>query len=166
MFTITYILTDAGRLNSLIIILLLGGILGCKKENLEGETSILEGKWKWVSSKERKWNFETDTYDYTTYPSSNYSDEYFIEFERKGKVKYYKNDEKDKEYRVVLHTFEEGCTSLTTDCYFFNIYLNNDSKNGLAGGINKDTIVSSDTNLPLERLSEIHTYSHTYIRVN
>jgi len=152
--------------NSLLVILLLGVIIGCKKDKLEGQTSIFEGKWKWVSSLERKWNYTTDTYDYTTFPSSNYPDEYFLEFDRKGKVKYFRNDKKEEEYRIVFDKFNEGCTALVSKCYSFRILLNNNKKNGLAGSVNQDTIRCSDTNLPLEYQSEILYYSHFYVRAN
>ncbi|MBL4861490.1 MAG: hypothetical protein JKY09_00520 [Crocinitomicaceae bacterium] len=151
----------------ILYILLIGFILiGCEKEKLEGNSRILEGKWKWISSHERNWNFETDTYDHTIHPSSNYSDEYFLEFEHKGKVKFMKNNKIEKNYRTVFNRFELGCTSLSTDCYRYHILLDNNKKNTLTGGMNKDTIVCNDTNLPLEWQSETLTYSHTYIRVN
>jgi len=148
------------------IILLLTVVLGCKKEKLEGEKSILEGKWKWSYSLHIHWNYATDKFDVTEIPSSNYPDKYFLEFDRKGKVKFLKNDEK-KEYRITFHKFGDECNDLSgPNCYRFTILLNNKKHNSFGGNVNQDTIRCSDTNLPLERLSEINYYSHFYVRAN
>ncbi|MBL4861489.1 MAG: hypothetical protein JKY09_00515 [Crocinitomicaceae bacterium] len=154
-------------MKQLLYLSLIGIILvACKKESLQGNTKIMEGKWKWISSTEVKWNYATDNFDVTEIPSSNYPDEYFLEFERRGKVKYFKNNEIDEEYRIVFDRFEQGCNELTMDCFRFHILLNNNKKNTLTGVANQDTIECNDTNLPVSEISEIHYYVHNYVHIN
>ncbi|MBL4861491.1 MAG: hypothetical protein JKY09_00525 [Crocinitomicaceae bacterium] len=155
-------------MKQLFYILAIGLTLAsCKKEKLEGNSRILEGKWKWSYSLHRHWNFATDHFDVTDIPSSNYPDEYFLEFDRKGKVKYIKNNNEENEYRIVFKEFVNECNDLSgPNCYRFAILLNNVKDHGLGGNVNQDTINCNDTNLPLERLSEINYYSHFYVRAN
>jgi len=66
------------------IILLLLVLTACQKTKLKDEYSILEGKWKWVNATEARTSLSSGNTTYNNYAASEYPDEYFIEFDRKG----------------------------------------------------------------------------------
>ena len=84
----------------LFIIISLFSFSSCQKDRLEGTASALVGKWKWEYSIEfKQGNGQTVT---TKIPSSNFEDSYTIEFDRKGKVTFYKNQEVQETNDIVF----------------------------------------------------------------
>jgi len=151
------------------IIILLTIVIGCKKDKLEGETSILEGKWKWVYSLEEKHNFLMGGSTYQDVSASIFPDAYFMEFDRKGKVKFLKNETIEEKYRIVMSIFrdEDNCEFL--NCKKFSIYLDNKDDQELTGYMNQDTIHCAGQPLPLSTYSAgsyRYSYSHYYLRAN
>ena len=149
--------------------LLIGCLLvACKKDKLEGETSILEGKWKWSYSSEFIHNNFTGANTMNIRQASEFNDAYYIEFARKGKVKFLKNDDIEEENRVVFSIFRnENCEFI--NCKRFSIYLDNKENNKLTGFINQDTMGCAGQSLPLSMRTEgdlEYTYNHYYLRAN
>ncbi|MBL4863233.1 MAG: hypothetical protein JKY09_09495, partial [Crocinitomicaceae bacterium] len=113
-------------MRNLLYVLLIGFILiGCKKEKLEGEKSILEGRWKWIYSLEEKHNFLVGGSTYQDVSASSFPDTYFMEFDRKGKVKFLKNETIEEKYRIVFRIFRDEGNCEFLNCKLLTIYLDN-----------------------------------------
>jgi len=72
------------RYLNLIILMLLGALLSCKKDKLEGERAILEGKWEWVYSvKTTSFHSPSASAQVDTIYAGQSSSSYALEFSRK-----------------------------------------------------------------------------------
>ena len=156
--------------NLIILLLFTFLFFSCKKDELKGESLIFEGKWKWANS-HIIYNTGTpySSYEVVSSDSLGIPDDYYLEFDRKGKVKFYKNDKVEYKYRIVFNRFEENSLCTLTNCFSFEIYLNNDSDNTLGGRIGQDTLRVYKSNIPLEDQGangSIINYTHRYVRVN
>jgi len=126
-------------------------LFSCRKTKLKDEYSILEGKWKWVSAKEIRTVLSNGNTSYYSHNASDYPDEYYIEFDRKGKVRFFKNDNIESSYRVVINSFSGDC-NIFPGCHSFGIRLDNNKKDlPFIGYVGYDTLLcsSQNTNLPL-----------------
>jgi len=112
-------------------------LFSCQKDKLEGEQSIIQGKWKWIGSMETREHINSGSWSQTFIDASNYSDNFFVEFEYKGCVNFYKNEEEEMKYRTVFRFFTKQ-TSIFSNSYFFSIYLNNKEDNSFIGYLNED----------------------------
>jgi len=107
---------------------------------------------------------------YFYHNASDYPDDYFMEFDRKGEVKFYKNDVEALSYLVVIKTFTENCNNFP-GYHLFGIRLNNDENMPLAGYVGFDTLLcgSRKTNLPLiYHFDDDFSYDnqHKFVKVN
>ena len=156
-------------MKTLIYISLISLILfSCKKDKLEGDMLILEGKWKWVSSYQRKTEINSGINTHSYIDASDFNDTYHVEFDRKGKIKFIKNGNIEEEYRIVFSFFRDDPCQFT-NCKSFSIYLNNDDEHEFGGRIGQDTMSCAGQPLPLMSYSENgyeYSHSHYYIRDN
>jgi hypothetical protein len=141
---------------------------------LNGELSQLQGKWQWIGSISYTESIGSIgggqvTIDFVS--ASQFTDEYFIEFERKGHLTYIINNQKVEDYRLVLSTSNENC-GYYEDCRYASFYLNNDEDNQLAVFYSTDslTLGSGESNpIPLQTYEGAYfrtTYSHQFVRIN
>ncbi len=92
---------------TLLIFLSSFALLSCKKDKLEGEKTVLIGKWAW--------DYTYHSYNWCTYDNQgitelltpvNTTNTYTIEFLEKGKLLLYKNDVLLQEKRIVFKYFK------------------------------------------------------------
>jgi len=145
-------------------------LVSCRKDNLEGEYAILQGKWKYIGSTENRTNKLTGNVTETWFPSSDFPDKYFLEFEKKGKVVYWINDREEKYYRIETVFGDKSCDQVQ-NCQYLAINLNFDPQIFLRIFTNEDTMkVSSEyTHVPLnyyEDQAATYSYLHTFVRIN
>ena len=154
--------------NRFIFFLAILLLYSCKKDELEGDHLLLEGKWKWAHSN-LIYNDGMPNSSSELVPSNSISGDYFLEFDRKGKVMFYKNETVEEKYRIVINKFMESPACIYINCYAFSIYLNNKSDHRLAGSMNEDTMLVFESNIPLKNHSEsgtTYTYQHLYLKYN
>ena len=138
-------------------------LVSCRKDKLEGDKEILEGKWKWVYS--YKVNLSPYIILDTIY-NINGSTNYSMDFMKKGKVEFNNNGVVTKK-RVVFKEF----TNVSDDNYKVDIYLNNKNEDLFEGYlISNDTFTTrcyfpSDIQCG-EELGGIHYYNNYFVRDN
>ena len=158
-------------MKTLIYISLISLVLfSCKKDKLEGDMQILEGKWKWSYSREVLRDIGTsELISSVIVQASTFPDTYHVEFDRKGKIKFLKNNEVEDKYRIVMSLFfPENCEF--GECQHFSVYLNNDSENEFSGLVGTDTLWAGGSGyIPLKKPDlnfSKYSYTHYYIRDN
>ncbi len=83
--------------------------IGCEKEELEGDTAFLIGKWRWVYTVKTGWGHLTGTTYDTIYPTESFF--YELEFDNtakftinySGKKESYRIISIDKDYGFLLY---------------------------------------------------------------
>lgn len=136
----------------------------CIKDRLEQDTLILEGTWDWRYSIEYSYDSANDTVLTTIVPASNYTTNYAIRFEEKGRVYAITGDEEEK-YRLVLPEFKSGLCNELNNSYSYKILLNNNADDTLFGCVNKDTLITNDFHLPLTKGSATYPYyQHIFVK--
>lgn len=139
-------------------------LFSCTKDKLEKETKIFEGTWNWDHSVRYYLDASGTNIITETINSTDYPDSYSLTFEQKGKVYYKKNNNEEEKYRIVFNEFKSGQCAMI-DCYSYEILLNNKPNNVLSGSINADTLITSDTNIPLTKGNEDYPYfEHVYLK--
>ncbi len=120
----------------------------CTKDKLKGDREILIGKWTWIYSDHNYgWCNNMSFYDLKNPASVNQT--FDIEFEKKGKVKLFENDNVKDENRVVFHNFQKDSeNNFISKSFFYSIYLDNESENELYGHVNSDTLVILNSGFP------------------
>jgi len=116
----------------------------CKKDKLKDDKEIFIGKWSWVYSKA---NLDLCSgfpkYDDTLTPTTE-NTTYQIEFIKKGKVFFYKDQVLIAEHRIVFNVFGPPYTCNELGYTFYAINLDNDNgtdvMTGLEGCISSDTL--------------------------
>ena len=146
-------------------------LVSCKKDKLEGDYSILQGRWEWIGSDETRINKATNATTFNFIPSSSDQNFYEMEFERKGYLSIFKNDNLEKEYRVVTSLFEEDFCNDLTNCDYISLHLNNRDDRTMTIFMNEDTmrVVSKHVNIPLSDYEDniaTYTYTHIFVRNN
>lgn len=129
-------------MKKITLILLTIIALSCKKDKLEGDYSILEGKWTMIYIVENSYNQQTGISSYDTIYPSEIVDVYQFNFLEQGFVEQIKNNEVLSKFRIVFSGFEEDNCGLTNG-YGFGIHLDNDPDNRFVGCVNSDTLLSS-----------------------
>jgi len=152
-----------------ILILSLSFLLSCKKDRLENELEILQGKWMYLGSEEERTNHVTGATTYTFIPSE-FINNYYLEFERKGILTVWENEQEVETYRLQNSLYKEGCTGVN-DCRQIGFNLNFDDKMQVNAFMNEDTmqIGGSGLNVPLTNYSDNvaeYLYLHIYVRIN
>lgn len=100
------------------------GLSACKKDKLDGEYSILQGIWQLSYVVEKNENLSTGYITYDTTFANQLSDQYTLEFVKKGKLRQVKNNQIVREDRIVFRTFTEEHPSSEFDMRCI-IQLNN-----------------------------------------
>jgi len=101
-------------------------MLSCEKEKLEGETSMLIGKWNWTASILVPNHCDVDsTWDYVLEDEASNDNTYSLEFLEKGKLIFRHNGATIWNKRIVFDSKEE----INEDPYShkFEIRLNNET---------------------------------------
>lgn len=122
------------KLSFVLVLILLSS---CKKEKLDGDKSVLVGEWKWISTEHLTYDAwaPTDTANYTPESVGN---DYFLEFQKKGKLVFRNNNDSWKK-RIVFGKYAGSGHYPGYD--YFGIFLNNDHTFVLEGMVNQDTII-------------------------
>lgn len=147
-------------------------LLACKKDALEGGYSILQGKWKWIGAREIKTLNANGSQTSSWISSSEFSDNYFIEFEKKGKLSHWTNSSETKFYRIEHVWDDPDCDfNYVKDCHYVGINLNFNPEKSMGIYMNNDTMVilSNSTNAPIQNYSDQeagYSYMHRYVRIN
>jgi len=147
-------------------------LLSCKKTKLDGELEPLQGKWQWIGATEIRENKVTGAQSESWISSADYTNKYFFEFERKGKVSFWLNEKEEKFYRIEFVNSDNFCDfNLVADCNYFAINLNFKIENQLKIFTNEDTmkVISTATHVPLQSYEDqvaSYTYVHTFVRIN
>jgi hypothetical protein len=123
-------------------------LFSCKKDKLNGEKEILIGKWKWVYSDATLSFCNPPTSDIIITPITkgmNYS----IEFDKKGKVIFYENNNLTEDYRIVFTQWKVSDYVKPFE-YMFSINLNNDEDVILYGAVKQDTLLIFPATFPFD----------------
>lgn len=152
--------------------LLIAGCLtflySCKKNALEGQYETFEGHWKWNYSEEVVFDAFVETFDTIVSHANQASNEYSIEFLRKGKTQLFINDGRRKKFRIVFHDFlSNNSNGLTSDGNYFVIHENGDPNKSMSGYINQDTLLLINYDFPQENYFQNgvqHSFRHYFIR--
>ena len=125
--------------NTIILLTTLLFLMSCKKDKLEGDKEILIGKWKWEKTLYESYNCQNCCPVNDTLIPTNAN--YEIEFIRKGKVKFYKNEVITSEQIIVFDDFYK-----LDGNDVFDIHLNDDPTMRLLGIIygNGDSLYTWD----------------------
>ena len=114
-------------------------LVACKKDKLEGDSSILIGEWEWTYSDYFFSQCDPPASFKTIDPDSeevNYS----MKFHEKGIVEFYRDGNLIDKHRVVVEQFEIGFCFADTK-FDFTIYPDNDKDNYISGCIGNDKVV-------------------------
>lgn len=156
----------------ILFVVILPLLTACKKDKLEGDYAILQGKWKWIGASEVRENKATGNKTSTWIPASNYTTNYFFEFERKGKLVYWENEKEAGEFRIETTFYDEECPfSLLDNCRYVGFNLNYKIEKQFTLYLNEDTmkVGSQYTHLPLQSHQDqvsTYTYLYTLVRIN
>ena len=126
----------------IIRLVLLVGLVSCKKDRLTNEKSVLVGEWEWVYSIKKGTMTSPPFASYTdTIFPSELSSTYGLTFLKKRKVQLIENNEIKGEYRTVFNKFEDTEYGLLeTNPWFFQLVLNNDAADYIDGWVNSDSL--------------------------
>ena len=133
----------------------------CKKDKLEGDAEILIGYWKWINTQALTNTCEADSlWSYSYLDSSVSSNEFSIEFFKKGKVYFIHNDGIIWKERIVFKSIE----AIVTESYLFefNIYLDNNKNDILHGFVGEDSLLLDD--FPLDKDNSCENRRNHFIR--
>ncbi len=156
----------------LLLILAMILVFSCKKDELDGGYSILQGKWKWIGASETVTNHNTGNQTSSWVSFDEYSNEYFMEFEKKGKLSYWINESETRFYRVEHVWDDPDCDlNFVNNCQYVGINLNFNPEKFMRIYMNEDTMVvfSTLTNAPVQNYSDqtdSYSYIHRFVRIN
>lgn len=140
-----------------IIVLVLPFVLfSCKKDKLEGDRSILEGKWEWVYSVRTTSYSNGASSAIDTITKESQSSSYALEFSSKGKFYLIENGEVKEDYRIVFAFFgseEHLCSwsNFNTERYTYTILGDNDEENNrFQGCVSSDSLTCFSMSFPFD----------------
>ena len=113
----------------------------CKKDKLKDDKEILIGIWNWetTSSISNMCTKYSSEYIYDTLTPLSEKNNYSIEFLEKGKINFYKNDEKINSKRIVFKIWRASIhQNWEYDC---SITLNNDNENRMSINVKNDSLL-------------------------
>ena len=172
----------------IVILIFVVFFSSCKKDRLwrdaqelGHEISFLEGKWRWIYSREEvRENIDGafgDVVSNDSISADSYDSSYEIEFEREGHFINYKNGAITNEYCIYLHSvFDKPC--IQNNSKQFNLVFDEDKLND----VNPDEVLigcgkegfdiifigSTASNLPVQTYSTEHYhyyYAHFFKRI-
>jgi len=118
-------------------------LAACQRDKLEGETSILTGRWNWTETYEVSNHCDTESFwNYQLIDSTYANNKYALEFLEKGKVIFYTNNAIIWKERV---TFEsKNVIGNGPYEYHFVILLNNNANNKMDVWVGQDSLLLND----------------------
>jgi len=126
-----------------IIILCIIALVACKKDKLEGETSILIGTWEWTETYEVSNYCDTDSlWNFQMTDSTHTNNKFTLEFLEKGKAIFYSNNDILWKDRIVFESkniIENGSYK-----YHFVILLNNNANDKMDVWVGQDSLLLND----------------------
>jgi hypothetical protein len=165
------------RFLSLISVILLIGFVSCKKDRLDGDRSILEGKWEWIYAirTEVHTNGAQNTID--TIKSDQIASNYALEFTNKGKFKLIEDNEVKENYRIVFFSFGigggtnfcSGSVISNQEKYYYAIHPDDDDSNSFDGCVSSDSLTSYSMKFPFEGFDEglnLIYFQNVYKKIN
>jgi len=118
-------------------------LAACQRDKLEGETSILTGRWNWTETYEVSNHCDTESFwNYQLIDSTHANNKYALEFLEKGKVIFYTNAAIIWKERVTFESknvIEDGPYA-----YHFVILLNNNANNKMDVWVGQDSLLLND----------------------
>jgi hypothetical protein len=118
----------------ILTLVILTLFISCKKDRLEGEKSVLIGRWKWShSSKRISWR---PLYYQTLSPQTE-NTTYAIEFLEKGKIKLIEKEHLKEEGRIVFTGWRDD----PLGGFSFGININGSRKKNLYGSIEDSSLI-------------------------
>ena len=156
-------------INRIAIFCFIGlAVFSCRKDKLKDEKQILEGKWKWIYSTERRVDAPPGFYN-LIYPH-DIGKTYSVEFLYKGNVKFYENTKELDCHRIIFHHWNKS--SFLDNHWEFGGYLDNKrSDEEFSGTIidaSNDTLVIGNY-FPFDRKMESGAevgYGNYFVREN
>lgn len=140
-------------------------LMGCKKDRLKDEKSLLIGKWEWQRTV-REFNLCNPPIYYEVLSPDSENKTYGLEFEKKGKVYYLENNQIVQAYRLVFANFIL-VDNFSPTVYSFSIKLDNEDDNRLSGLVYESGDSLSVTQFPFisdnEGLCEV--FKSTFFKV-
>jgi len=134
-------------------------VLGCKKDRLIDDRSILIGQWTWDNSYHSYGYCQNQTWVEILSPTTE-DFSFKIEFLKKGRMKLYRDNVVLDSYRIVIKKFELNNTN-----YDFSFYLDNDIEKAVTGGITNDTLwIKGKVNLPFETEHGCENYLNYFVK--
>ncbi len=109
----------------LILFVLAFITMACKKEKLVDEKEVLIGTWGWTHTAHTHNKCDYCCYEYDTIYANISEDTYKINFLKKGKLEFYKNNVLTDSKRIVFKHFTPLDSNAYPNGYSFSIYLNN-----------------------------------------
>ena len=118
-------------------------MIACKKEELVGDSVILKGNWKWVSTDQVTNTCEHDSlWIFTAFDSSYTNNEFSVEFLEKGKIYFSHNGGVIVKNRIVFESKKEVVLDVYT--LQFSIKLNNDEGDIMEGLVGANDLLLFD----------------------
>jgi hypothetical protein len=128
---------------SVISFIFLIGFFSCKKDKLEGDTAILEGKWNWTASYLVPNRCDVDSnWIYTLKDSVTENSTYSLEFLAKGKLIFRHNDGTVWNQRLIFESKEE--VNDPTYDYRFLISLDGKTNDPMTIWVGSDSLLVND----------------------
>ena len=129
-------------------LVLLTVLFSCKKDRLDGEYSVLTGKWKldYIVKVERTLTSGTLLSLDTLYFPSEIIDSYCLEFFENGKLEQIKNDERVRKDRIVFHSFGNANPNSQYD-FACQINLNNNEDDAIGMGFTETKMSTSQIHI-------------------
>ena len=150
----------------LLIVFTLPIIFACKKDRLVGEYDVFVGEWEHVFTIERNYALSGSVWD-DTLLSSEFDGVYAVQFIKRGKVCFKRNDKTVRRYRTVIHAFDHEQSYMLSSAKSYEILLNN-GNTLMLGEISNDTIVVENPDFPTSNIGYTSdtdkTFKDFYVR--
>ena len=133
------------RIRPFFLFIVLLTLVSCKKDKLEGDSSILVGTWSWTETYTVSNHCDAEmSWNYVLTDSSETGSTYAVLFVENGKVEFYHNGGKINTNRIVFNDAgKETFTSGPYD-YKFEIFTNNNSDDTMRVWVGQDSLLIND----------------------
>lgn len=118
-------------------------VTACKKDKLEGDMSILIGKWSWTETYKVSNYCDADSlWNYQMIDMANTDNRFTLEFREKGKAIFYNNDAILWNLRTVI----ESKNIIVNGLYDYHIIirLNNNTNDKMDVWVGQDSLLLND----------------------
>ncbi len=118
-------------------------LAACEKDELEGEMSILIGRWNWLETYKVSNHCDTDSlWNYQLIDSTHANNKYALKFLEKGKVVFFTNNAIIWKQRVIFES--KNVIGHGSYDYHFVILLNNNANNKMDVWVGQDSLLLND----------------------